>query len=76
MNATPTSRVSAQLVKADGTTINVPSVEYFSVRRMIWLRELRFDPNSIVEVVIGDRHHLVKTIKNKEQVCEIMLESE
>jgi len=76
LNATPTSRISAQFVKADGTTINVPSVEYFSVRRMIWLRGLRFEPNSIVEGVIGDRRHSVKTIENNEQVCEILLESE
>ena len=74
--ATPTERVNAQLVQADGTTINVPLVEFFRVRGMIWLRGHRFEPNSIVEVVVGGRRRFVKTIVNREQLCEILLESE
>ena len=76
MNATPTARVDVQLVKSDGTTINVQSVEFFRVSGMIWLRGIRFEQNSIVEVVIGESRRSVKTIENKEQVCEIRLELE
>lgn len=74
MSATPTSRIDAQLIKADGTTINVESVEYFSGHGMIWLRGQNFDQGSVVEVVIDGRRHPVKGIENKEQVCQIRLE--
>lgn len=74
MSATPTSRVDAQLVKADGTTIRVESVEYFSGHGMIWLRGQKFEQGSVVEVVIDETRFPVKGIENKEQVCQIRLE--
>ncbi|MEX3960136.1 hypothetical protein [Trinickia sp. EG282A] len=74
MSATPTSRVDAQLVMADGTTINVESVEFFGGHGMIWLRGRKIEEGSIVEVVIDGRQRSVKSIENKQQVCDIRLE--
>jgi hypothetical protein len=74
LNVAPTSRVDAQLVMADGTTTNVESVEFFSGHGMVWLRGQNFEQGSIVEVVISGRRRSVKTIENKDQVCQIRLE--
>ncbi|UEP39761.1 hypothetical protein LL998_34035 (plasmid) [Burkholderia ambifaria] len=76
MSATPTSRVDAQLVMADGTTTNVRSVEYFSGHGMIWIRGQAFEQGGIAEVEINGRRHSVKSIENKTQVCEIRFERE
>ncbi|MFM0742250.1 hypothetical protein PQQ51_33955 [Paraburkholderia xenovorans] len=76
MSATPMSHAHVQLVKADGTTINLESVEYFGGSGMIWLRGQNFEQGSIVEVFIDGDPHTVKAIENKEQFCEIRLERE
>lgn len=76
LNVTPTARVSAQLVKVDGSTIDFQSVEFFRLRGMIWVRGQHFEPASIAEVVIDGRRRLVKSIENKDSVCEILFESE
>ncbi|WP_162878122.1 hypothetical protein [Trinickia diaoshuihuensis] len=76
MSATPTSRVDAQLVMADGTTASVKAAEFFGGHGMLWLRGQVFESGSIVEVEIDGHRRSVRSIENKEQVCEIRLERE
>jgi hypothetical protein len=51
MSAIPTRRVAVTLVKDDGTESQIVA-EFFSVRKMIWIRSELVDASSLKRVVI------------------------
>jgi hypothetical protein len=68
--------VPAQLIGRNGITVNVPSVEFFTRRRMVWIRSMVLDADSLKEVVIDGISYGVLSIENKASLCEVRFELE
>jgi len=72
MTAIPTTRQKAVLVQKDGSCVTY-GAEFFSKRKMIWLRNVSIVPDSLKEIRIQDRIFSIKSVENKDQICEICL---
>jgi hypothetical protein len=72
---TVTRHVAARLGFADGATLNVPSLEYFPRRHMVWIRKMVFDAGALKTVTIDEMDYDVISVENKATLCEIRLGS-
>lgn len=75
MSAIPTRRVAVTLVKDDGTESQIVA-EFFSVRKMIWIRSELVDASSLKRVVIEGQNYSITAFENKPTICEIRIERE
>lgn len=72
---TVTRHVPARLGFKDGTALNVPSVEYFPRRQMIWIRGMELDASAVKSVTVDHVDYDVISIENKGSLCEVRLGS-
>ncbi|MEX3555949.1 MAG: hypothetical protein VB131_04935 [Burkholderia gladioli] len=74
MQVSPTSRITVDIVRADGTEFRVDQVEHFRVSHRIWIRDLDLDLSGAESVRFEDGTWGIKHIERRTQVVEIQLE--
>jgi hypothetical protein len=72
---TVTRHIPMRLGFKDGASLNVPSVEYFPRRQMVWIRGMELDASALKSVTIDQVDYDVVSVENQGSLCEVRLGS-